>query len=603
MAFKMATLQQFYEGGPYIHEATNTKVPYYTVFFAGAAEIDQANLQALDAAISRLLAIERAFYADMGVVDANAFNSKYMIKDMYDKTPSASKRDDTFWGKINYLLIVQLRSTLASIYTTKEYNEILKMIFAKKGREGIYERITEMVSKYFNIALDSPKLQQEIGVIILANAIPVGERRKSIPLNSSLDATSYKGLTDGVLRDIKLQINQSDLTQINYSIEKAADLYYTKNKLVPLIQRAGINAKAMVDRELTAIFDDEYGDKNSESKRKKQVVYSKTIYKEIDGWVDLAIASDHFVASSAITGSIGEYSISFLLTLENNKKDPTATGIMKKMAKIRTGKEFGTQFKRKLNIQTGENENVLTKKTFKRAEHSAQITQDIVFKGKSGQSYAFSVKNYLAQFLERGLNEVAIEIRGAKNLSSFLGEVQAAGAGVSFDEMQRFVYVLVNNIFRGQDNQTLLIKFMDNLINFYLQNKIIKSISHIAANSVLNDTRNSFIVLAGVKLIPMSTILIAIRNNLQQMADRNYSGANASSLISPGAINVNQSIDASYLTNQKEEAKQTIPDWVGPNYGPDVLNVGIQAGLLLYNSITMPGIRFNMSQLLSAINI
>ena len=51
---------------------------------------------------------------------------------------------------------------------------------------------------------------------------------------------------------------------------------------------------------------------------------------------------------------------------------------------------------------------------------------------------------------------------------------------------------------------------MGSLINFYLQNEFIDAISHVSKE--VGDVRNSFIVLAGMYLIPMSSVLKSVRD-------------------------------------------------------------------------------------------
>jgi hypothetical protein len=183
---------------------------------------------------------------------------------------------------------------------------------------------------------------------------------------------------------------------------------------------------------------------------------------------------------------------------------------------------------------------------------------------------------------------------------------------VSINEINRFVYVLVNDIFRGDKSDDLLNMFMGSLINFYLQNQFIRTLTHTSKEIVktYGDVRNSFIVMAGMYLVPMSVILRSIRDSLQLALERSYGDSVASSLFVIPEMNTGGiALPGADFKQKKEDIRAKdgfyengVYSWPGaPLYGSAMLSLGIEEGKEIYQKLTMPDFKFNIEKLIDVI--
>lgn len=460
---------------------------------------------------------ERIFYDDMGVSGIKQFNEEYMMGKSVltkDRITRASSFKGTFWSKINFLITVQLRKILTIELTAKDYTNIIETAFGKgtaNDNSDIWERAKVALIKAYSRELMSKKSIDKAALILINHLNKL--EKTSVLSSAGIELTPQElfQMSGGLIRARKLLGEKNDFSRVAPSVEDAAKNIHFQNMRAAIDLRVK-RATGVVKKELRKIFEQEYTAKGKKLPEKKLLFFQKTLIDQINEWANDSRKVKIFKTNSALSSEIGEQGLRILYKLKFGSK---ITGLRQ------TGNISGEQVIKSYNIKTGEVTAKLKRKKTEDEEdeelkHVGSITPDIVFKAKkSKKTYAFSVKNYLASMLLDGLEELSIHIRGKKKLSTFLGEASANigsfnGVNISHDEIQRFVYVFINNLFRDEDSNMLLIKFMGSLINFYLQNEFIDAISHV--NKEIGDVRNSFIVLAGMYLIPMSSILRSVRD-------------------------------------------------------------------------------------------
>lgn len=364
--------------------------------------------------------------------------------------------------------------------------------------------------------------------------------------------------------------------------------------------------------------------KTREAKKKQADYYVKIVYNMIKEWAEDVKQQKLFKNTSLVAGAIGEFSFNISLIA-----DPVNGPIIKRyktletnIKKLRLANTGGKQGASSPTTYTpgGRPQKQITKEGIWQRPNAGQITQDIVFIGKSGRVYAFSVKNYLSSMLSAmiagNFSEAALTIRTGKKMNTFMGDIirgtVLTKSKVSIDEINRFVYVLVNDIFRDGNSDDLLNMFMGSLINFYLQNEFIRTLTH-ASKEILKtygDVRNSFIVMAGMYLVPMSAILRSIRDNLQLALERSYGDSIANSLFVIPKMNTGGiALPGADFEQEKEDIKAKdgfyengVYSWPGaPSYGSAMLSLGIGEGKEIYEQLTMPDFKFNIEKLISVI--
>lgn len=639
-------LAQFYENGPYVHKANN-RIPYKAAFFGENFETRQRlRINMFDDIIRKMQDNERAFYQDMDVADIGAFNNKYMQgtdilkyndKKTKTKTP-ASKIKGNFFQKVQYLILVPLRDILTLKIQDEDINKIIQNVFTKDPKiyELLHNLVGETVMQTFKN--DNGEIIDYIGLILAANIKSSGEKKSAI---KSSDYVSMRGATQGLVRDKALEIleNSDKTRRLNPIIQEEVTYQYTKTILDKEIRTRVKKANALLRAEMLPIIEssDEFADLSDTEKHQQSDYYIRMISTVIDNWANEKQYQTLFKNTGVMTGSIGEFAIAFSLNVQVNQ-DPIIKSMVEVDNKIKSiikSMKPGSM-KGEGDITTytpGFGMRKIQRKKYNSEDpnshrwrrHGGQITQDIVYEGKSGRRYAFSVKNYLAEILEQGIKNSALMIRQEKNMSTFMGDIlnskQAKGTGIGLsvtkDDINRFVYVQVNNIFRREDNGDLLNVFMGGLINFYLQNQFIRNLTHVSAElkSQYGDVRNSFIVMAGMYLIPMSRILIGIRDNLQLALNKQYEEMRAGSLFSLNGVEYqNVPFSEADLINEKREImmQDNIPGnysggryhWPGePMYGSRMLAVGIRAGRSIYEKQKMPAMQFKVDQLIDVLSI
>ena len=324
------------------------------------------------------------------------------------------------------------------------------------------------------------------------------------------------------------------------------------------------NAKNLLNKQMPKIIksSSEFDELSNAKKKEQAEFYIRIIYKIIEDWGTQTKYLSLFKNTGLMTGEVGQFAVSFTFNAQVNR-DPIIkdvaeveqiiTSTIKSMspASMHGGGDVvnyqpsGKQWKR---IQS-KKYNPDNPKSHQYKRYSGQVTQDVIVEGKNGRKYSFSVKNYISEILLQGVKNVSLTIRTEKSMEAFMGDVMRSSPRMSVtqDDINRFVYVLVNNIFRGDSSSVLLNTFMNGLINFYLQNEFVKNLTHASTQlkqKFGGDVRNSFIVMSGMYLIPMSTILTSIRDNLQLALDQEYSEMSESSLLKIGDTNYK---DSGYL--------------------------------------------------------
>lgn len=509
-------LSQFYSEGPYVHNADNP-LPYQAAFFSSQVETNNNHIRELNEIIRKMEANERIFYNDMGVSGIKQFNEEYMMgKSVLNKgrIARASSFKGTFWSKINFLITVQLKKILTIELTAKDYTNVIETAFGKgtaNDNSDIWERAKVALIKAYSRELMSKKSIDKAALILINHLYKLEKTSALSSVGIELTPQELSQISGGLIRARKLLGEKNDFSRVAPSVEEAAKNIHFKNMRAAIDLRVK-RATGVVKKELRTIFEQEYTAKGKKLPEKKLLFFQKTLIDQINEWANDSHKVNIFKTDSALSSEIGEQGLRILYKLKFGRK---ITGLRQ------TGGIYGEQVIKSYNIKTGEVTAKLKKKKTEDEEdeefkHVGNITPDIIFKAKkSKRIYAFSVKNYLGSMLLDGLEELSIHIRGKKKLSTFLGEASAStgsfsGVNISHDEIQRFVYVFINNLFRDEDNSMLLIKFMSSLINFYLQNEFIDAISHVSKE--VGDVRNSFIVLAGMYLIPMSSVLRSVRD-------------------------------------------------------------------------------------------
>lgn len=600
-------LSQFYSNGPYIHNVDNP-LPYQSAFFSSYTVETNKHIEALTRMIGIMENTEKIFYDDMGVANIKEFNEQYMMgKNVLTKgrIKRASSFQGTFWARIDFLIVVQLKEILTLEFRQKDYSSIIRDTFS--ARPGIWDSMKNALVELYSAEIGTKKFTDRAALILL-NHLNIEEKRQLIGRGDiNLSQGELWELSQGLIRKVKLLGEKGDFAKVAPSVQDEINKLYFRQELDKQISKKTKEAISTIKRELRLIFEEEYTKKGKKLPEKKLANFQQTLINEVKKWSEEPASRSIFRVESQFSGELGEQSLKILWKLNFDNK---IRGLRQ------TGAEKGEQVIKSYNIKTGEITNILKRKKSKDDEdeeltHVGSITPDIVFTAKkSKKTYAFSVKNYLGSMLVDGLEDLQIHIRGKKKLHTFLGEAAAAGSnfegiGIGVDEIQRFVYVFINNMFRDEDSSMLLIKFMSSLINFYLQNQFIKSLSHM--NNEIGDVRNSFIVLAGMYLIPMSSILRSVRDTLQQIADKNY-GDSAGGLIAPGQLDLNDTATGNLmgiyreLVYEKRGIRDATPEWQpGDPYGSAMLSAGIGAGTQAYESMNMPEITFNVEKLIAAV--
>ena len=345
----------------------------------------------------------------------------------------------------------------------------------------------------------------------------------------------------------------------------------------------------------------------------------------IKEWAEDVKQQKLFKNTSLVAGAIGEFSFNISLATDpvNGpiiKRYKTLETNIKKLKLANIGEKRGTSSPTTYTPGNGRPQKQITKEGIWRRPNAGQITQDIIFIGKSKKVYAFSVKNYLSSMLSAmiagNFSEAALTIRTGKNMDTFMGDITRGTiltkSKVSINEINRFVYVLVNDIFRGDKSDDLLNMFMGSLINFYLQNQFIRTLTHTSKEIVktYGDVRNSFIVMAGMYLVPMSVILRSIRDSLQLALERSYGDSVASSLFVIPEMNTGGiALPGADFKQKKEDIRAKdgfyengVYSWPGaPLYGSAMLSLGIEEGKEIYQKLTMPDFKFNIEKLIDVI--
>ncbi len=614
-------LSQFYSNGPYLHKKEDENgVLYKAAFFAGSAHAGRVErIRVFDDIITKMQSNEQAFYDDMDVGNITAFNKKYMLGQKlieYAKARPggipASEIDGNFYQKIQYFILVPLANILNIKLEEAQYREIIEDIFKKHPE--FHKKILTMVLQEFNSTLSIREVQEKakdaLWLVMQANFL--SSRTKNKYFRYTGDFKAMEG-TERLVRRVMLKNLENN--RINPIIAEELNNYYIKEFLKPDIGKRVADAKKLLNEEIPKIIASSGIGKTENSRKKQSNFYIKLLTATIDDWANNIEYQKLFKNTGVMTGAIGEFSFSVSLFMNPDQKFIIQNNnVLKKKIKLITksnvGEKRGTSPKASYNHKTGLKEG--------KDRTPGQITQDIMFIGKSRRKYAFSVKNYLSVILEKAGG--AVQIRGGKKIDTFMGDILQSGTADSIsnisiteDEIKRFAYVLVNNLFRDESNDDLLNLFMGELINFYLQNEFIKNLTHSSAEilKTYGDIRNSFLVMSGMYLIPMSVILTNIRDNLQIALNKDYTTSKNNSLFNipkfdlegivlPNADKLDT--DKKNIQNANEYYDNGRYTWPGaPQYGDEMLAYGIKAGDSIYDKLSMPDMEFRIDRLLGII--
>lgn len=589
-------LSQFYQQGPYLHQADNP-IPFYAAYFSASGRNNTALLAELDALIRSMQAKEQYFLTQMGVKSTKEFEAIYLTGSFLKVD---TKIEQTLTQKISQQIGFFLAQDLPNYFTVhgifdKAVDELLKQFWGTP----ILRIIKNILLNRFPGSIDKNATATQI--INAFNRTAMSTSRRTTfkgQIGQAWESTGSNLSSPLVLlRDKRLLSDLIKSEELNPIVKEHLFKLHIINNIQRQVNEPAI--KSYIISTITNIFNE------ADKEKRYDTIFIQKIIDIISIQVDYWLSPQNlvkFLSSDAKPiGALGEYGAAFVFSF--NMGNPiNANGVDKLAKRIKTmmiGQTTGTITEKIFNPVTKKIEYVKTQ-AGNLKKRTAPLASDVSFavSGPNGKDfYALQIKNSLQDILDVG----EIKIRDGIQISKLLADMIDADA-LDISDAQKFAYVLVNNMFQVGRSAVGVQMFFDRFIgmvaNFYLQTAYLNKILY--AGSKLNQKiGNSFIIFKHTHLIPMSRIFIQLRAYLDQEGSSNtplHANYMTSASTFEGKININ----ASEMTRRKRLAATLSPQWrKGDPYGGGMLAVGIRYGTEMYNGVKMPSMQMNVKQLVS----